>query len=397
VAASASGRVAPPEGVDWAAGASGYLRRIGDVERHYLLTKPYYDIHEPPEGLLGDGVDGETARHLGDAAEIATLLALAPDSTVLDAACGSGWLTEHLARFGWQVTGADLSAELVELARSRLAAQPFAAAPGRPLRARFVVHDLTQGPLAQTFDAVVCYDALHHLADERAAVAHLAAMVAPGGLLLIVEGARPTPGSQGERELQDVMAKYQTLESPFDHNHLLALVEATGLTVIGDYLGPLGVYERGEVVGGRVPVAVREHHRLLSRRMLGPTTGTTANGADGLRAQWAVRATVPLEAAPGQAFSLPVAVTNAGARAWLADRPGRTGSVSVAATVDGVSQRWVALPRIVGPREQADLELEVVAPLTRGTHRITVDLVAHDVSWFGDAGSEVLSLPLRVR
>jgi 2-polyprenyl-3-methyl-5-hydroxy-6-metoxy-1,4-benzoquinol methylase/glycosyltransferase involved in cell wall biosynthesis len=393
-AAGHPGRLAPPAGVDWRAGATGYAGRLADDERAYLSTKPYYDLARPPAGHDGHGVDVETHRHLIDAADVAAILRLPAGSRILDAACGPGWLSEHLARFGYRVTGADVSAELVALAAARIAALPHDVAPGVPVDARFVVHDLEGEPLAERFDAVVIYDALHHVPDERAAVAHLAAMVAPGGVLYVVEGDRPPPGSAGEAELQAVMIEHDTLESPFDHAQLRALVEATGLVVIGDYVAPGGLVDRSEVHDGRIAAPQGGYHRLLAKRVLAPVAGTSADGADGLRATWAVGAAVPLEVQAGEPVVVPLRVTNAGSRVWLADQATRRGVVSVAPTIDGAPAPWRVLPRAIGPLEHLDLEIEL-GIVEEGTHRVRVDLVAGGVTWFGDAGSEVLELVVR--
>ncbi len=103
---------------------------------------------------------------------------------VLDAACATGQHSMALARQGFAVTGADLSAEMIALARRNAAAAGVAV--------RF--EPVGFGGLAATFgngsfDALFCLgNSLPHLltpADLRATLADFAACLAPGGLLII--------------------------------------------------------------------------------------------------------------------------------------------------------------------------------------------------------------------
>ncbi|MBN1177830.1 MAG: class I SAM-dependent methyltransferase [Anaerolineae bacterium] len=102
---------------------------------------------------------------------------------VLDAACGTGMHALALARRGYQVSGADLSAGMVERARANAAAAGVAA--------RFEVAGF--GELAQRvgtgFDALLCLgNSLPHAltpAELAAALSDFVACLRPGGLLLI--------------------------------------------------------------------------------------------------------------------------------------------------------------------------------------------------------------------
>jgi SAM-dependent methyltransferase len=101
---------------------------------------------------------------------------------VLDAACGTGHHAIALARRGYQVTGTDLSAVMVERAREN------AAAAG--VDATFHVAGLGQlSALGETFEAAICLgNSLPHLLSASAvtgALADFAAALEPGGLLVI--------------------------------------------------------------------------------------------------------------------------------------------------------------------------------------------------------------------
>lgn len=103
--------------------------------------------------------------------------------TVLDAACGTGQHALELARHGYRTTGADLSAGMIDHAR-QLAAESRLDVP-------FVEAGLGQLALAfsKPFDALLCLgNSLPHLLSEaevQAALADFAAVLRPGGLLIV--------------------------------------------------------------------------------------------------------------------------------------------------------------------------------------------------------------------
>jgi SAM-dependent methyltransferase len=101
---------------------------------------------------------------------------------VLDAACGTGGHAIALARQGYQVVGADLSAAMVERARENASAAGVEVA--------FAVASLGElASLGMTFDAALCLgNSLPHLLtapEVAAALADFAAVLRPGGLLAI--------------------------------------------------------------------------------------------------------------------------------------------------------------------------------------------------------------------
>jgi len=96
---------------------------------------------------------------------------------VLDAGCGEGYLARWLAARGAHVTGIDLSARLIALARAK--------DPGGSID--YQVADLSQ-PLPDAvgrFDAAASYLVLNDVRDFRGFAATLAASLAPGGRLVL--------------------------------------------------------------------------------------------------------------------------------------------------------------------------------------------------------------------
>jgi hypothetical protein len=95
---------------------------------------------------------------------------------VLDVGCGPGHITAYLASQGAQVTGLDLSPEMIAVARARVPYVPF------------VVGDLSALPEpGGALGAVVAMYALVHIPRGGLGppIAELARVLAPGGLLLV--------------------------------------------------------------------------------------------------------------------------------------------------------------------------------------------------------------------
>lgn len=92
---------------------------------------------------------------------------LPPSARVLEVGCGDGALATRLAAAGHDVTAID----------------PAAPPGGSFRRLRLEDVDPAEGP----FDAVIAELSLHHVADLEAATDRMAALLRPGGLVLVDE------------------------------------------------------------------------------------------------------------------------------------------------------------------------------------------------------------------
>jgi SAM-dependent methyltransferase len=117
-------------------------------------------------------------------------LALAPwlrvraPTRVLDVGCGVGRWSRLLAGRGAEVLGVDLSPTMISEARRRAAADNLAC--------RFAVADASRLQLGEQFDLVLGVTVLQHILDGallQSALAAMAAHLAPGGRLVLLEAA----------------------------------------------------------------------------------------------------------------------------------------------------------------------------------------------------------------
>ncbi|MBI5772281.1 MAG: class I SAM-dependent methyltransferase [Verrucomicrobia bacterium] len=114
---------------------------------------------------------------------------------VCDFGCGAGETSTELAWIGYQVTGFDLSPELIELAKRRALLDKVVD------RVQFLVADAAQLQLnAANFDLVLVQGVLHHI-PIREGLDTLHALLAPGGVAVIQE---PIIFSTALRRLRDL-------------------------------------------------------------------------------------------------------------------------------------------------------------------------------------------------
>lgn len=125
--------------------------------------------------------------------QFADLLGERRGRRVLDCGLGTGRNSRYLAGLGHQVTGLDLSAHMLASARAN-------GLSGCLVRGALQALPFRDG----AFDALVCTHVLEtmRLPAIRAAVREFPRVLRPGGLLLLVTGAREDADTRGGREIE---------------------------------------------------------------------------------------------------------------------------------------------------------------------------------------------------
>jgi glycosyltransferase involved in cell wall biosynthesis/SAM-dependent methyltransferase len=402
------GRLPKIEGIDYKRAALNYPQMLDAERSYYLRTKPFYNLANKPDKHLGDGMDAETHRHFTDFANMASVLALPPGARILDVGCGSGWLSEYFARLGYDVTGIDISDDLIRMARERVERTPYDVDHETPLSCRFQTQDIEQTPLPEKFDAVVCYDSLHHFEDERTVFRNLAAMLDVGGLLFILEGHKPSAGSATEDELQQVMRRYGTLESPFSTDYLRALLDEHGLAIVGDYVSVNGLFEREMLEDNSLPLGslATDYHYLTSVKVAegGPASNVPDSRTPGLlRAEFRLTGPLSRRVEPNEQISAMITIRNTGDTLWLSGQTVRAGIVMPGVRVfdqRGEVVREVhghpMLPRSIAPGQTIAMEIPCPVPAVPGNYTVKIDLVDQQVCWFEERGSQPLIFSVEV-
>jgi SAM-dependent methyltransferase len=219
-----------PANVDWKLGAKDYVEAAvkssgRDSITKYALTKPMYELSDDSQGLA------EAIYYLNNFTNIIDLLKLPSGSRVMDVACGAGWLSHYLMRFGYKTYGFDISADFIGLAKLRISKDPYIEVSEIQLNSIFEVHDIESDPLPKalhgTFDAIVLESCLHHFHNPIAALTNLASCLSEKGVIIIIEGERRLGGIR--QSYQDVMTEFNTIERPYFRNHLTSILRESGL------------------------------------------------------------------------------------------------------------------------------------------------------------------------
>lgn len=133
--------------------------------------------------------------------ELRPRLLLQPGQRLLEVGCGTGQITGWLAGqvAPGRVVAVDFSPAMLALAR------------GRGVAADFYEADVCQGPPpGGPFDVVLCFNAFPHFRDQDSALRHLAAVLKPEGVLLILHLC----GSEALNQF------HHQLQAPVNHDHL---------------------------------------------------------------------------------------------------------------------------------------------------------------------------------
>jgi 2-polyprenyl-3-methyl-5-hydroxy-6-metoxy-1,4-benzoquinol methylase len=399
-----TGRFKKIEGLNYKQGAIDYPEKLSASDRHHLYTKPFYNLANKIARWSGEGLDEDTQRHFCDFANIAYALALPAGARILDVGCGSGWLCEYFARFGYQVTGIDISPELIRIARERLHRLPYAVDDQTAVHCDFLVHDIELTPLDQTFDAVICYDSLHHFENEQAVLENISKMLNDGGIFFLAEGERPPQGDDTEQELTAVMEKYETLEAPFSREYLLDLLKRKGFAIAGDYTAVLSLVERDNVEDNKLKfVETPGFYYLLCKKT--NTLNLRDSRAPGkLAAELSITTGWNEVVRPGSRIEFDLEIKNVGDTLWLVSREPLRGRVRVgikileAATQEVVEEihGWPRIQKAMAPGEKATLRVDLNAPPEGGGYLLKIDLLNQDICWFEQHGSKPLIYAFRV-
>ena len=160
-----------------------------------------------------------------------SLVESTPPGRALDAACGTGRHARRLVELGHEVTGVDLTPEMLQRAAASVPGASFLEADLRRLQAE-----------DESFDLVVCGLALSHLAQLDEAIGELTRVLRFGGLMVIsvlhpfqahLGWHAPFADERGERAF--------VREHPHTHADFMRAFRAAGLSVrecVEPRLGP---------------------------------------------------------------------------------------------------------------------------------------------------------------
>ena len=143
---------------------------------------------------------------------------LAKGSQVLDVGCGSGFVAGKLAESGMEVSGIDISRNMLKLARTSVKSAKFYRMDMRKIKFT-----------SDTFDGITCiYSIIHVPRDEHLKILKsFQRILRPGGILLVCFGVTEHEGTE---EWTGWMSRM--FWSSFDRGTNMRLVERAGLRLV---------------------------------------------------------------------------------------------------------------------------------------------------------------------
>jgi SAM-dependent methyltransferase len=385
-----SGGRLPSLGQDYGEAHRRYVERVGPGGERWLRTKPF---SAPPSYELRECL--RTFAHIVDR------LGLGVRAQVLDVGCGPGWLSEFLARCGYWVTGVDVSVDMVKIARERIASIEEPIGEGVEALAEFHAMPVREMPWKDRFDAAILYDAMHHFDDELETLRVIRSTLVPGGRIFIHEGVRPEPESEGERQLIAEMEEYGTLESPFDAEYLVAVLDKAGFTQVTRFAAVdelLDVSERARELQ-RIEERM-EHPPMNTVIAVNPVPAEVS--ADGREFLAEIEPAGAWQTTKdGEELALSITVRNAGRGFWPAGMgpsfPLGTVTLGPYLLVDSdhrIELPRVPLPRSLSPGDSLGTEIRIPTASIEGRRELAIDLVREGIAWFADYGMSPLIVPL---
>jgi SAM-dependent methyltransferase len=373
------------------AGAEAYVSRLGPPALDWLYAKPY----DPADS------GSQYFRLMYDLLNILQAMKLPPRARILEVGSGPGWVTEILLMLGHEVDALEPSADMIAVARDRAAGlEPHFRCKAQD-RVRFHQNSIEEIEFpADSFDAVLYFDVLHHLIDERVAVEKTFRFLKPGGCVGVVEAAWHPDFKQLEASLIKEMEEYGTLENPFSTEYLDLLLRKAGFVEIIRSAGVNGLFRAEQLTQplGDFGPPLHGVNNVVALKPIGedPSVPSCAN----LNARTDLRYKLlagGLDGATRKA-DLTVAITNSGetlldnraaarARVTFALRRGAAGS---AAFMEATERHLLAA--VLKPGESVTMTMQFTLPDEAPVDGWQLDAVAEGLYWFSSRGIGGLSI-----
>ena len=386
--------LAGPVHLSGTGGASAEAVRY-DHERdlEYQLAKPF-----------GPQDRADNIRQLDAFIALVAHLDLPRGARVLDVGGGSGWVSELLAKFGFDPVVVDVAQPLLRLAKQRVAERTY--------RLQAVAGDMTSLPIRSgRIDAAIAIDALHHVEDLSAVLAEVRRVLVPGGKFLIAEpgeGHSESPKSLAEAREQGVresevhplgLARLAA-GAGFDRVALLPRVPAQATIDVADLR--VAMNQPAEAWPVHNAGSVTRFDTLVLRSMLARPLLVLQAGrrVPDTRAPGVLTADVRTALVRDRdLLTGEIELRNTGDTEWLARSRDGTGVVWVGLQLldrDGrMLNRELArtpLSASVAPGGRCRVPVSAQLPTIGDPYRLKIDLVADRVCWFEDRGSRTVHL-----
>ncbi|MCL5291269.1 MAG: class I SAM-dependent methyltransferase [Actinobacteria bacterium] len=222
-----------------------YLKNIGEDGIKHAVNKPFSDE--------------SCGNYLAEMGAIMSLLP-PPPAKLLDLGCGTGWTSCFFARRGYEVTGQDISEDMICYANLNKDKEELD-------NLHFIAGDYEGMDFSCEFNCAVFFDSLHHSLNEEDAIRMVYKALKPGGICVTSE---PGLGHEVNPGTIDAVRKYNVIERDMPPEKIIHAGKKAGFTIFKVYPHALQlnalVYDRQ--LGHVGPPQRRSLKRLLRTKIL---------------------------------------------------------------------------------------------------------------------------------
>lgn len=195
-------------------GEIDYLKNIGEYATLHAVNKPFMD--DNCEYLL---------------LHISIILSLLPPPPIklLDLGCGTGWTSCFFAKRGYNVTGIDISPDMIKYAEQNKVGECID-------NLNFSCCNYEEMAYNANFECAVFYDSLHHAENESLAIQKVYDALIPGGICVTME---PGKGHDKSQHSQEAMRKYDVTEKDMQPKKIISLAKRAGFRHVTVYPMPI--------------------------------------------------------------------------------------------------------------------------------------------------------------
>lgn len=389
------------------------IRTLSDEElmrsadEYFARMAPTSEQCRKPWGNPRDAV--HQTRHLGLVLDAADLFR---GAKVLDFGCATGWLTMGFAQMGCDALGVDIAPNAIRLA-DKLKATRAPAQGGGSLEYR--VYDGHRLPVDDdSLDRIVCFDAFHHVRDQRATIQEFARVLKRGGRAAFME---PGPNHSKQPQSQEEMARFKVIENDVSMEEITRIAVETGFDkprLLVQFPQPFTVeaddfnaWARNGIPRRWTDNAIGQLEKQLTNGQCfylvkqGPPDGVPdSRRPEGLKAHIEVLDASFRPASAGHGIRLALRLHNRGTARWLT--ASGAGQVNLGVQVVDAQGRLVddnfgrlrLGPESVEPGQSVEVSGVLRVPELAG-FQLRLDLVSELVAWFSsrDGASAVVVRP----
>jgi SAM-dependent methyltransferase len=328
---------------------------------------------------------------------------------VLDFGCGPGWASRILNQMGFEVISLDVSSTALKIGAELARRHPVF---GDQPRHDFLRFDGRRIELPDaSVDRIFCFDALHHVPDQRLVLGEMSRILKTGGVAGFVE---PGPAHSRDPSSQLEMRNFKVIENDIVLDDILAIARSVGFTDIELTVGTIHPprvsltrfnafpADHGFASEFLEATAKRIHNFPIFFLHKGKAEIDDSREMSGLCTRIATAASI--RAARGSRVILEATFHNVSRRRWLASGA-KPGSVNIGYFVHRLGEDGGL---VTGTEFRSHLSSDVVESggcvattidlgvLDPGRYRVDIDLVSEHVRWFQANGSAIASVSVIV-